>query len=122
MQSFTVEPIFTGVVAAIVQSFYAFRVYAVSNRRRILPALILALSAVQLGWAVGASAEIFRLNSQFDQFATWTYGVLTWLSAAAAADILITGSRESFLIHFPSLCPHFGFTFVATRPFSTVEG
>lgn len=52
---------------------------------------------VQLGFAVGATAMIFTLDRQFARFHEWTYGVSTWLAAAAFGDLLITSCMVWYL-------------------------
>ncbi|KAM0751469.1 hypothetical protein T439DRAFT_324653 [Meredithblackwellia eburnea MCA 4105] len=94
--TFAVDPAMTGIVASIVQMFYAYRVYVVGKRRMFFPIVICVLSAVQLGFACGATGMIFKLQA-FAKFQSWTYGVCVWLVCAAAADLIITGSLVYFL-------------------------
>lgn len=63
----------------------------------MIPSIIVALSAIQLGFAVGATGQIFNLHSEFAQFGSWTYGVLSWLAAASACDVLISASLVYYL-------------------------
>ena len=82
----------TGVVASIVQAFYAYRVYVVSKRSLALPILITFFSPVQLGafsrslhrrlpvltlrrpgFACGATGMVFKLKD-FAKFQSWTCG------------------------------------------------
>ncbi|ORY62725.1 hypothetical protein BCR35DRAFT_334869 [Leucosporidium creatinivorum] len=95
--SFTIEPAMTGVASIVAQTFYAHRVYVVSKRKPWMPAVILAISVVACGFSIGATAEIFNLESEFSRFQQWTYGVATWLASAAFADVLITGSLIYYL-------------------------
>lgn len=46
---FAVDPLLTAMIAGITQSFFSYRVYIVSGRRKVLPAFILVLTALQLG-------------------------------------------------------------------------
>lgn len=95
--SFTIEPMITGLVAMVVQLFYAWRVYAVSNHRLLIPITIITLSVVQCAWSIASTVRIVQLDAQFSQFATFEYGVIIWLTAAAAADCLISGSLMYYL-------------------------
>ncbi|KAL8279827.1 hypothetical protein RQP46_007677 [Phenoliferia psychrophenolica] len=89
--SFAIDPAMTGIVASVVQMFYAYRVYVVGKRALALPIAISFFSMIQLGFACGATGQIFHLK-EFAKFQSWTYGVTTWLVCAAVADLLITGS------------------------------
>ncbi|GAA5945091.1 hypothetical protein JCM10213_001555 [Rhodosporidiobolus nylandii] len=95
--SFTWDPFLTGVVAFVVQSFYAWRVYIVSKRQWYIPAFIMVLSLLQLAFAAGSTWKIYLLNTEFARFGEFQYGVATWLLAAAAADIIITSSLIYYL-------------------------
>ncbi|GAA6060436.1 hypothetical protein JCM10212_000029 [Sporobolomyces blumeae] len=94
--SFAVDPAMTGVAAFACQVFYAYRVYVVGKRSPWLPILICVLALVSLGFAVGATAEIFILQ-EFSKFQSYTWGVSLWLAAAALADIIITASLVAYL-------------------------
>ncbi|KAI5481347.1 hypothetical protein MNV49_004969 [Pseudohyphozyma bogoriensis] len=77
--TFSVEPALTGVVASLVHFFYSYRIWKVSGGRKFLSLVILFLSAVQGGFACGATAMIFVYKGEFARFQSWTYGVLVWL-------------------------------------------
>ena len=110
----------TGVVASIVQAFYAYRVYVVSKRSLALPILITFFSAVQLGafsrslhrrlpvltlrrpgFACGATGMVFKLKD-FAKFQSWTYG---GEERAGGAEIAIDNLSPSptlpFSLSFP---------------------
>ncbi|GAA6010586.1 hypothetical protein JCM11491_002984 [Sporobolomyces phaffii] len=89
--SFAVDPAMTGIAACVCQFFYAYRVYVVGKRQLAIPIIICVLALISLGFAVGATAEIFILQ-YFAKFQSYTYGVATWLAVAAAADVIITVS------------------------------
>ncbi|GAA6053895.1 hypothetical protein JCM3770_005321 [Rhodotorula araucariae] len=95
--SFTWDPFLTGLVAVIVQAFYAWRVYVVSQRRWFIPALIGVFSLLQFAFAIASIWMIYRLDHKFARFGEFRYGVATWLLSAAVADILITGSLVMYL-------------------------
>lgn len=95
--SFSIEPSFTGIAASVVQGFYAYRVWIISARKPIIPVLIAIGSAIQLGFAIGASIKIFVFHQEFARFHEYTYGVAAWLVAASATDLLITASMVYYL-------------------------
>lgn len=107
-------PFAAGVASICSQSFYAWRVYVVSKRPPWIPCVTMFLSLVALGFSVGATGQIYHLDSQFALFSTWRYGVSTCellrprsggvadlrsagLASAAAADVLITGALVYYL-------------------------
>ena len=81
-RSFTVEPLITAIVASIVQFFLAWRVYAVSNRRLVIPITILVLSVGQLGWGIASTVMIWILRD-FSKFGEFT--VSSFLSSHRVA-------------------------------------
>ncbi|GAA5856652.1 hypothetical protein JCM9279_004859 [Rhodotorula babjevae] len=95
--SFTWDPFLTGLVAFIVQIFYAWRVFVVSRKQWLIPTVIGVLSLLSFAFAIGSTWMIYRLNSEFARFHEFRYGVAIWLLAAAVADILITGSLIFYL-------------------------
>ncbi|GAA5912663.1 hypothetical protein JCM6882_004706 [Rhodosporidiobolus microsporus] len=95
--SFTWDPFLTGLVALVVQLFYAYRVFVVSQRKWFLPAAIGVLSFLQFAFATGSTWKIYLLDSEFARFGEFRYGVAIWLLSAAVADILITGSLIYYL-------------------------
>ncbi|KAK4704106.1 hypothetical protein P7C70_g2108, partial [Phenoliferia sp. Uapishka_3] len=112
---FNINPAVTGVTAAIVQSFYACkchavvlfrfgpltslaldRVWVINGKSYYVPAIILGLGAVQLGFAIGGSYICFSLPiNQWRE--RYTFGVYIWLGSEALADALITASIVWFL-------------------------
>ncbi|BGP52024.1 hypothetical protein JCM10450v2_007995 [Rhodotorula kratochvilovae] len=95
--SFTWDPFLTGLVAIIVQAFYAWRVFVVSHRKWYIPAAIGVLSLLQFAFAIGSTWMIYRLDDKFARFGEFRYGVAIWLLSAAVADILITSSLIMYL-------------------------
>ncbi|GAA5891234.1 hypothetical protein JCM5296_006871 [Sporobolomyces johnsonii] len=89
--SFALDPLFTALVAAVVQCFYCYRVYLVSNRKLVLPILIGALTAFQLAWGIFDTYSALGPRRWVDvEGVTWA--VTIFLFSMAAGDILITGS------------------------------
>lgn len=86
------------IVTFACQMFYAWRVYVVGGRKKILPCAIVLLSVLQMGFGIAGTFMIFTLcENKFANFHRFTYGVTTWLVGAAAADVLITFSLSYYL-------------------------
>ncbi|ORY58017.1 hypothetical protein BCR35DRAFT_309562 [Leucosporidium creatinivorum] len=94
--SFGVDPVMVGIAAFVCQGFYSYRIYVMSKKNLVVPVFVMILSVVSFGFALGATIQIFRLKL-FSAFTTFTYGVVTWLVCAAAADIIITCSLVFYL-------------------------
>ncbi|GAA6010642.1 hypothetical protein JCM11491_003007 [Sporobolomyces phaffii] len=94
--SFGVDPALVGIISFACQIFFCYRVYILSKRQWVIPSVVLILSTLSLAFAIGSTYQIFHLK-RFDRFQSFTYGVATWLSASAAADILITCSLVFYL-------------------------
>ncbi|KDE02972.1 hypothetical protein MVLG_06506 [Microbotryum lychnidis-dioicae p1A1 Lamole] len=58
--SYVLDPVTTAVVAAIVQNFYAYRIYILSKRSIFIPLLILFLTLVYLGVGCFTTAFAFE--------------------------------------------------------------
>lgn len=123
--SFSIEPIITGSVALIVQSFYGYRVFILSQRSKVIPTVIFSLAIIQFAWAIASTAQIFEKRSLFSLFQTFNYGqsltywnfrksfrnqiisnviltnqllgVTVWLSCASICDLIITASLVYYL-------------------------
>ncbi|KAL8276673.1 hypothetical protein RQP46_010941 [Phenoliferia psychrophenolica] len=89
--SFDIGCTLTGLTTLIVQAWYAWRVFIISGRSKVVPVLILACSLLSFGFAIGSTIAAFRLKI-FPRFNEFTYGVLIWLIAAIVSDFLITVS------------------------------
>ncbi|KIY49161.1 hypothetical protein FISHEDRAFT_72923 [Fistulina hepatica ATCC 64428] len=82
-----------GIVPAMVQSFYAYRLYHLSDRRILLPAFIALCIVLQLGLTITASVKI----GQELQSPTAQRFVIAALSLGTTADVLIAASMVYFL-------------------------
>jgi len=85
--SWATVPASTGLVALIVQTFYAYRVYRVSqNKNWYIPVFIVVLAGISCGFSFAAANEVAHLQ-------TFTYIRLLipsiWLSFGIAADFLV---------------------------------
>ncbi|GAA5936286.1 hypothetical protein JCM1841_002995 [Sporobolomyces salmonicolor] len=90
------DPALTGVVTAVVQLFYAYRVFVISKKQKIVPSVVCALTTLQLAFAIGSTWMITKLKF-FALFGEFKYGVGIWLMSAAAGDIIITSSMIHYL-------------------------
>ncbi|KAJ7731354.1 hypothetical protein B0H16DRAFT_203023 [Mycena metata] len=97
-----VGPVFTGMVACIVQSFYAFRLYRLCNSR-IVPAILVfaALGLCAIGISDGVSdhkasrTNLAKLKFNFPAIATIT--TVLFLVGTALVDITIAGCMTYYL-------------------------
>lgn len=80
----------------LVQCFYAYRIYILSKRRILIPAIVFVLASVSLGFAIGSTYHAFtqRYFASFDQ---WAWGVYVWLGTAVGADLVLTGALVYYL-------------------------
>ncbi|KAI0763311.1 hypothetical protein BD413DRAFT_583680 [Trametes elegans] len=88
--SINLLPATTGSAIFVSQAFFARRVYLISPRYRLLVAAAIVLSFVELGFAIAATVESFRMPS-FIQFWGVTWTVSAAFGAAVASDVLLTG-------------------------------
>lgn len=68
-----------GIVAFVCQSFYAYRVWVIGKRSLAIPVLVVLLSFVSLGFAIGATVTVFT-KREFSKFQSYTYGISSWLA------------------------------------------
>lgn len=103
------DPLLTALIAAFVQTFYAWRIYIVSSRRnKWLPAVVLSLTFFQL--LVGVAATGFALRTPtFVEVAkphmvalvgTWLFLLAAGVSAFILAAVAHGGAQLRG--HFPS--------------------
>ncbi|GAA5890959.1 hypothetical protein JCM5296_001243 [Sporobolomyces johnsonii] len=118
--SFTWDPALTGVVTAIVQLFYAYRVFIVSKKNKIIPSVVIALTILQLAFAVASTWMITKLK-EFALFGEFKYGVGIWLMSASTADIIITVSMVKYLRGATRREHQFGFSALGRILINTVE-
>jgi len=89
-------PIFTGVISAIIQCFYAWRIY-VLGRSKLLSLVIILLALTQCGGALGEGILAYLLSNvpgtQDNTFKTTT----VWLGGTALCDIIIATSMVYLL-------------------------
>ncbi|KAM0756474.1 hypothetical protein T439DRAFT_30640 [Meredithblackwellia eburnea MCA 4105] len=90
------NPPVTGVCSLIVQSFYAYRVWVVSSKNRILPAIIMFLATVSFAFSLGGPWLVLK-HGFADYAKAYNWGIQLWLAPAAAGDMVITASIIFYL-------------------------
>ncbi|KAF9022335.1 hypothetical protein BDZ89DRAFT_1137395 [Hymenopellis radicata] len=83
-------PIMSGLVAFTSQVFYAYRIYVLSSRSRIVPAIIIAIALLSTagGFVTGILARIAGDITQLNSRAI-VIAITFWCGGAAVCDILI---------------------------------
>ncbi|KAG7449520.1 uncharacterized protein BT62DRAFT_917207 [Guyanagaster necrorhizus] len=92
---FATDPIFTGLISATVQLFFAWRVRVLTSNW-YLATLVAALAVAGAGGAVATTAKI-RVIPAFTDFQEFQSVVIIWLVASCVADITITVLLVSYL-------------------------
>ncbi|EJT98553.1 hypothetical protein DACRYDRAFT_24557 [Dacryopinax primogenitus] len=92
--SYNINLLLNGILATVVQLFFAWRVYTLGSRTikwvgMLVAGVIILISVFQLAWAIASTIMAFRLVRQ-SSFGSFTYGVWCWQAGAAAADVVIT--------------------------------
>ncbi|ESK92319.1 hypothetical protein Moror_4604 [Moniliophthora roreri MCA 2997] len=91
-------PCLSGVVAAMVQTFYAWRIWILSRTRvtKALAIIIILIAIAQCLAGIITSGELFR-NSDQENLGRLHPGFSFWSAGSSAADILITGCMTYLL-------------------------
>ncbi|KAJ6606193.1 hypothetical protein DFH09DRAFT_1017147 [Mycena vulgaris] len=90
-------PIVGSISACIGQTFFAWRIYVIGQTKYI-PALILIITAVQLGAGIWTGVVIC-LTKQFSQLQFHNVqSTATWLSATALCDLIIVSATTYYLV------------------------
>ncbi|KAM5544561.1 hypothetical protein V8D89_001459 [Ganoderma adspersum] len=85
-----IDPVLTGVIAALVQLFFAWRVKVLTSNR-VIVALIVVLAIIQLFGGTGTTVAV-SIVPQYTEFRRWKSIAIVWLVSAGLADILITAT------------------------------
>ncbi|KAH9912339.1 uncharacterized protein BXZ73DRAFT_107475 [Epithele typhae] len=88
-------PITTGVVAMLVQWFFAWRIKIITRSMWIFAAIIF-FSLVQISGAVGATISVHKIPYSLD-FYKFQNVIIVWCIGAVTADVLITTTLVYFL-------------------------
>ncbi|KAJ6606013.1 hypothetical protein DFH09DRAFT_1386350 [Mycena vulgaris] len=90
-------PIIGSISAAVGQLFFAWRIYII-GRTRYIPALILAITSVQLGAGIWSGIEICLARRFSDLQSSNLKPTVTWLAATGACDLIIVSSTAFYLM------------------------
>ncbi|OBZ73413.1 hypothetical protein A0H81_07271 [Grifola frondosa] len=93
-------PIMCGIVAAVVQIFYARRILILSQSR-VLAGVVVVLALVQGSAALAGGIMLKRLTSASEQ-STTTPAIATWLGGSALVDIVIAVTMTILLLRTKS--------------------
>jgi hypothetical protein len=85
----------TGIMAAWVQIFYAWRIYMLS-KWKVLPLLIIAIALMQMSATIAIGVGI-PLLQEVTQLHVYYKRTIVWLGGAAAADVIIAITMLYFL-------------------------
>ncbi|CDO78113.1 hypothetical protein BN946_scf184611.g5 [Trametes cinnabarina] len=97
-------PIFSGIVSATVQIYYAYRVSVLSGSR-LLGLAISAIALLQGSSAIAQGAQAFRIGN-FADLATKAFASCAiWLAGSATCDIIIAGCMTFLLLRKDTKVP-----------------
>ncbi|KAF7321141.1 WD-REPEATS-REGION domain-containing protein [Mycena chlorophos] len=91
---FATDPAMTGIIGAMVQFFYAWRIATLTGNNWIV--LIVALCALTNLFGGLASAAAIAFVPQFSHFQEFQVPVICWLLGAAVGDVIITTTLVIF--------------------------
>ncbi|KAJ7699531.1 hypothetical protein B0H17DRAFT_1196159 [Mycena rosella] len=94
-------PIFTGLISAAVQIFFAWRIYALKGKNPFalaISVLIILLALMQCFSAIISDA-LFSVTTELSEITKLMAGVKVWLIGSAACDIVITFTMIVILSH-----------------------
>ncbi|KAJ6517080.1 hypothetical protein DFH09DRAFT_1373745 [Mycena vulgaris] len=92
-------PIFTGIISASVQIFFAWRIYVLrgSNPYAIGISGLIVLLALMQSFSAIISDALFALTTELSEVRHLMVGVKLWLFGSAACDIVITATMLEIL-------------------------
>ncbi|KAK0439258.1 uncharacterized protein EV420DRAFT_1584566 [Desarmillaria tabescens] len=86
---FATDPALTGIIAGMVQLFFAWRVKVLTNNLWLVT-VVAACALAGTGAAIATSFEVGR-TPEFVEFRNFKVVVIIWLAAECLSDILISG-------------------------------
>lgn len=95
-----------GLIGGLVQSFYAWRIYALTKNLLVVSAILL-FSLVGLLGCIGTTIAV-RIVPEFVYFRKFKVIAITWLSGAVCADVIITTALVLHLVSAMLICPLLG--------------
>ncbi|KAI8980782.1 hypothetical protein BD414DRAFT_493265 [Trametes punicea] len=97
-------PIFSGIVSATVQMYYAYRVSLLSGSR-LLGLVISAIALLQGSSAIAQGAQAFKIGNFADLASKAFVSCTIWLAGSAACDIIIAACMTFFLVRKDTKVP-----------------
>ncbi|KAF5329593.1 hypothetical protein D9619_009421 [Psilocybe cf. subviscida] len=87
-------PMLCGLIASVVQIFFAHRIYTLRRGYWVICCLIALTSLVQLGGAIGNGSRSFKIQkfSEFHQNIVFPQSMHVWLVGDVVCDVLIAGT------------------------------
>ncbi|KAJ6523117.1 hypothetical protein DFH09DRAFT_1190760 [Mycena vulgaris] len=100
-------PIFTGIISASVQIFFAWRIYVLrgSNPYAIGISGLIVLLALMQSFSAIISDALFALTTELSEVRHLMVGVKLWLFGSAACDIVITATMLGILFSYRRRTP-----------------
>ncbi|KAJ7452036.1 hypothetical protein B0H11DRAFT_2201370 [Mycena galericulata] len=99
---FAIDPAMTGIIGAMVQLFYAWRIHTLTGKVWIV--CLIAICALTNAFGGLASAAAIAFVPQFSHFQEFQVPVICWLLSAAVGDVIITTTLVSFFRSHRSGC------------------
>ncbi|KAJ7454964.1 hypothetical protein B0H11DRAFT_2287797 [Mycena galericulata] len=99
---FAIDPAMTGIIGAMVQLFYAWRIHTLTAKVWIV--CLIAICALTNAFGGLASAAAIAFVPQFSHFQEFQVPVICWLLSAAVGDVIITTTLVSFFRSHRSGC------------------
>ncbi|KAF9491449.1 hypothetical protein BDN71DRAFT_1452894 [Pleurotus eryngii] len=92
---FATDPALTGIIAAIVQLFFSWRIKVLTSNNGIF-VVVVVCALVGLAGALFTAVEVTKSVS-FEEFRRFKWAVIVWLCSEAFGDLVITGTLVTFL-------------------------
>ncbi|KAJ7611657.1 hypothetical protein FB45DRAFT_313632 [Roridomyces roridus] len=89
-------PVLGSLVASVGQIFFAYRIHVIGQKALIVPAVIIVVTAFQLGAGIWTAILICRAG-HFSQLKN-LHPPIAWLSATAADDLLIVAGTVFYIL------------------------
>ncbi|KAJ6578782.1 hypothetical protein DFH09DRAFT_1148297 [Mycena vulgaris] len=99
---FATDPAMTGIIGAMVQLFYAWRIHMLTGNLWIVGLITICALTNAIGGLASAAAIAFV--PQFSHFQEFQIPVICWLMSAAIGDVVITGTLVSFFRNHRTGC------------------
>ncbi|KAJ7457023.1 hypothetical protein FB451DRAFT_600608 [Mycena latifolia] len=99
---FATDPAMTGIIGAMVQLFYAWRIHTLTGNLWIVA--FISVCALTNAFGGMASAAAIAFVPQFSRFQEFQVTVICWLMSAAVGDVIITATLVQFFKNHRTGC------------------